>query len=246
MFRAALTTSIMALAALWAGCVFAASEQGADVADDDGGARGDGDCFEDTDCVLAGPSCCDCPTYAVDDRSGWADACEQVSCPMQDDCPALEARCDLGTCVAVCAPMTCDLSCSAGFVVDAAGCTVCACSKGGAAAVCQVDTDCVRTPADCCGCDRGGSDTAVPAGMLDGFVDDLGCTGNESCPGVSTCTPGEEARCVGGQCVLAGDPSVPPPGEECGRPELPPCPSGQACVINTKDAEAGTGRCAAP
>src|SRR5690242_21504731 len=31
---------------------------------------------------------------------------------------------------------------------------------------CATDTDCVRAPADCCGCELGGNDTAVPASRL--------------------------------------------------------------------------------
>jgi hypothetical protein len=86
----------------------------------------------------------------------------------------------------------------------------------------------------------------VPAGMLDDFVDGLGCTGSESCPGVSTCNPGDEPRCIGGQCMLTGGTAPPPQADACGRPDLPPCPAGTVCVINGPDAEAGTGRCEAP
>ncbi len=243
-----LRLALLAAAALWAGCVFSSAETAADVDPADDDTRGAGTCTLDTDCTLAGPSCCECPTYAVAGDGGWADACEQVACPVPADCPALEARCDRGACVAACAPSPCDLSCPTGFAVDPAGCTTCACAGGGAVPQCQFDTDCVRVAGDCCGCDRGGSDVAVPAGELTGFVDNLGCTGTESCPGVSTCTAGESARCVAGRCALAADPTTMPPPTDvgCGRPELPPCPSGQVCVINADDAEAGMGRCEAP
>lgn len=239
-----LRVAVTACLALWAGCVFTSAETTNDQQPGDD-VRGDDACFVDSDCMLAGPSCCECPTFAVRNDSGWGDACEQVNCPMPAACPSLVARCDEGVCAAACAPATCDLSCPAGFAVDAAGCTTCMCATGGAQPGCQTDGDCVRVPADCCGCDRGGTDTAVPANMVDAFADNLNCTGNESCPGVSTCNPGDEPRCMGGQCVLAGG-SSPPPSGECGRPDLPPCPSGTVCVINAEDSEAGTGRCEAP
>lgn len=243
MLRLALTAGL----ALWAGCVFAASED-AGAFDPDDDVRGNDACVADAECMLAGPSCCECPTFAVRSDSGWGDACGQVDCPLPADCPALVARCDdtSGACVAACAPSACDASCPAGFAVDAAGCTTCECASGGAEPACQRDTDCVRTRADCCGCERGGNDTAVPATSRDGFDDGLGCTGNESCPGVDSCTPGDEPRCVSGQCVLVGGTAPPPQTGECGRPDLPPCPSGTVCVINAMDAEAGTGRCEAP
>lgn len=241
MLRAAMTACL----ALWAGCVFASNELAGDQAPDDD-VRGNDACFEDSDCMLAGPSCCECPTFAVSNDSGWGDACEQVDCETPTACPALVARCDDGVCAAACAPTTCNLTCPTGFAVDAAGCTTCECASGPAQPQCQVDSDCLRTRADCCGCDRGGTDTAVPANMLDAFVDSLGCTGNESCPGVSTCNPGETPRCMSGQCVLAAGGTTPPPSDECGRPDLPPCPTGTVCVINSKDGEAGQGRCEQP
>ncbi len=240
-----LRLAMLACLTLAGGCVFAASEQGADLGPDDD-VRGSDACFDDTDCLLAGPSCCECPSFAVGLAGGWGDACEQVDCPLPPSCPALVARCQGGVCAAACAPATCDLSCPTGFAVDAAGCTTCACAGGGAQPACELDADCVRTPADCCGCARGGADTAVPADTLGGFVDGLGCTGNESCPGVSTCEAGDEPRCVGGQCMLVGGGDPSPPSDECGRPELPPCPSGTVCVINADGAEVGTGRCAPP
>lgn len=240
-----LRVAVTACLALWAGCVFAANEAGGDLAPDDD-VRGGGACVVDSDCTLAGPSCCECPTFAVSLESRWDDTCEQVQCPaMPADCPALVALCDDGVCAAACEPAACDISCPTGFAVDAAGCTTCECANGGAVPSCAVDTDCVRVPADCCGCDRGGNDTAVPATVRDEFVNGLGCSGNESCPGVSTCNPGDAPHCVGGQCMLGGG-SAPPPAGECGRPDLPPCPDGQVCVINAMDSEAGTGRCEAP
>lgn len=232
-------------AALAAGCIMSSDQAGQfEPGDDD--YRGDEACGQDTDCTLAGPSCCECPTFALHVSSGWDDACEQVNCPLPAACPALEARCDQGHCVAACAPMSCDLTCETGFVVDAAGCTVCVCSGGPLAPQCNLDIDCGRVPADCCGCDRGGTDTAVPAGEAAAFVEGLGCDGQEACPGVSTCDPAAMPRCNGGRCELSVGGAVPPPGGECGRPDLPPCPEGELCVINTADGEAGEGRCLPP
>ncbi len=236
----------VAVAALGAGCLLAADETAGLAPDDQ---RGLDACRIDLDCTLAGPSCCDCPSFAVAGASGWDDACEQVACPEPTAeptaCPALVARCDRGTCVAACAPSPCELACPDGFAVDAAGCTTCACASGPVAPECQADAECVRAPGDCCGCDRGGVDVAVPATGLAGFVAGLGCTGGEVCPGVSTCQPGAEPRCSGGRCVLGGG-AAPPADGTCGRPDLPACPDGQVCVINADGAEAGTGRCEAP
>jgi len=235
----------IAVAALAAGCVVSSAADGGFAPDDDDD-RGDDFCGRDTDCTLAGPSCCECPTFALHVSSGWDDACEQVECTLPASCPALQARCEQGQCVAACAPMTCDLSCETGFVVDAAGCTVCQCSGGPLAPQCNLDGDCVRVPADCCGCDRGGADTAVAAAEAGAFVEDLDCGGQEACPGVSTCDPEATAHCNAGRCELSAGGISPPPGGACGRPELPPCPSGETCVINTADGEAGEGRCLPP
>lgn len=237
----------LAIAALtmWAGC-FVASESGADFAPEDDGVRDDAICTVDAECVLAGASCCECPSFALHTSTGWEDACEQVDCPMPAGCTSLVARCETGRCVAACAVTECDLSCDDGFAVDAAGCTLCQCGSGPAPQECTVAADCVRVPADCCGCERGGSDVAVPADQAGGFVDDLGCTGEEACPGVSTCEAGAEPQCEAGRCVLATRGSTPPDDGECGRPDQPPCPEGTTCVINAADAEAGTGRCQPP
>jgi hypothetical protein len=104
----------------------------------------------------------------------------------------------------------------------------------------------VRAQADCCGCERGGSDTAVPASQLPGHLAGLMCTGDEACPGVSTCTAGATPRCQVGRCVLAAPTTDPgAPAGACGRPELPPCPPGEVCVINESDAagDLGVGVC---
>ncbi len=224
---AALALGALALAT--GGCVTA--RDGA-VAPEDGTSA----CLTDGDCVLAGPSCCACPTYALPVASGFADACAGVECPMQGSCAPLVARCDTGTCMAACAPVACDLVCAGGFAIDATGCLACACAGEPGADECTVAVDCARAPADCCGCDRGGLDVAVPVSRLAEHLAGLMCGGAEACPGVSTCATGAEPACQLGRCVLvpgAANPG-PPPGA-CGRPELPPCPAGQVCRINDSD-----------
>ncbi len=220
-----------ALALGGAGCL-TANDSGAEAPVDVAGV-----CFEDADCALAGPSCCACPSDALPVNRGFADACAGVECPMPPSgCAPLVARCDDGTCRAACAPTVCDQVCPSGFVVDPSGCLACACAAAPAEAACMVDGDCVRAPADCCGCDRGGNDTAVLAAGLAQHLTSLMCAGGESCPGVTTCTAGAEPRCQLGRCVLAAPATDPggPPGA-CGRPELPPCPTGEVCVINDSD-----------
>lgn len=216
-------------------------------------------CTDDRDCVLAGPSCCECPTYATTIASGWAQGCANVECTGTDAatggpsaCPALVAQCTFGTCTAACAPIACDLTCGAGFAPDPSGCLTCACNAMPAPAQCEVDTDCAQVPADCCGCARGGADTAIPRGSLAEHDDRLMCPddpGDVACPDVSTCDPQQVPRCQGGQCTLAGpgEPTQPPAGA-CGRPDLPPCPPGQVCTLNRDEGAGplGLGVCEAP
>jgi Antistasin family len=232
------------------------------------GAAGDdldpaGMCVVDQDCILAGPSCCDCPTYATSIDSGWLDTCASVDCARPGgttpgglppaECPALIARCDQGACVAECAPTVCPETCDAGFATDQSGCLTCACAPTNTPASCLVDLDCVEVPADCCGCERGGSDVAVPVADADRFISGLGCPADQSavpCPDVSTCDPTLVPTCVQGQCMLATPGStqpVPPPGA-CGSANLPPCPTGQLCVVNSDPGAnpLGLGICVTP
>lgn len=201
-------------------------------------------CFADADCVLAGPTCCACPTYATPVTSGWADSCANVDCMPPVGCTELVARCDFGRCLAACAPVACDLTCGQGFAPDATGCLTCTCNSMPAPPSCELDDDCVAVPADCCGCARGGVDTAVPRALVDEHLAGLGCPTDPTvgaCPDVTTCDPSQVPRCLDHQCALLGpnDPAWPePPPGACGRPDLPPCPDGQICVLN-RDGEAG-------
>jgi hypothetical protein len=206
-----------------------------------------GECASDADCVGAASSCCMCPTFALPASSGWGAACAQTMCGPAPSCSEVKPSCEGGTCVLACAPLACDLSCAGGFAVDAAGCQLCACEATANAPECTVDVDCVRVPADCCGCAKGGVDTAIPAGDVASHDATLMCPTQPACPGVDVCTPGAAPRCDGGRCTL-GDPtgsSPPLPAGACGRPDLPACASGR-CMLNTSDAAetAGVGVCA--
>lgn len=218
----------------------------------------DAECATAADCTGASASCCECPTYALPVASGWQDSCEDVTCEVPPSCAAAPA-CEQNQCVLRCLPVTCDLQCPGGFAADALGCLSCACSESPSPpAECSLDTDCVQVPADCCGCARGGADVAVPQGQVDSYDDGLGCSGTETCPGVNVCDAGVVPRCIGGACTLAepppADPDPPPDGDGgsmtdtyCGSPDLPPCPTGQVCVLNDPAAmdasEAGLGVC---
>jgi hypothetical protein len=203
-----------------------------------GGGSGSGDggglpseCQRDADCALAAAKCCDCPTFAVPLADPAHAACETVSCPVST-CPAnAKAVCESGSCTLACAPLACAQACPDGYAIDPTGCLECACATPPAEPACRVDGDCVRTRADCCGCTRGGEDTAVPASDQAAFDGSLGCSADPACPGGDTCAIGTEARCIEGACELA----MPTPANAC----TGTCPAGQQCVINA-DASATT------
>jgi hypothetical protein len=205
------------------------------------------ECATDLDCAGASSTCCGCPSYALPISSGWQSSCDQVMCDPAPACGEVAAVCDHGTCALACQPIACDLTCASGFALDPAGCQVCACAPA-VVSECAVDGDCATVPADCCGCARGGADTAVPVGQVADQLGMLGCTGAAACPEVDVCTPGQAARCVAGSCALVapGMPTPLPPTDGCGRPDLPLCASGTRCTLNTSpDATAaGVGRCA--
>jgi hypothetical protein len=235
--------------AVAAGCFPRAAEQaGNDDADD--GDPGLLLCASDADCVGAGASCCACPEYAVHRDSPFAQACEDLDCPAPDPmvCGSLEPRCGSdGTCALACRAITCELAppCSGGFAVDADGCLACECATG-LSPECVLDTDCVRVPADCCGCAQGGADTAVPGSLEQEHRDGLGCPPSPVCPGVDVCDPTAVVTCAAGRCTFgASGAPMEVPDDACGTPELPECPPGQMCVLNS-DPEAtlaGVGVC---
>jgi hypothetical protein len=246
MSRARLALSAAALS-LAAACLLEGDDARIDLSEPGAPAEEAGECLADADCVPAGATCCDCPGHAVSVASGWAGACEEVSCQPPDGCAAVEAACEVGRCVLRCAPVACDLACEAGFAADELGCLVCACAPA-SAVECAVDTDCVQAPADCCGCARGGVDTAVPAATREDHVAGLGCDGAAACPEVDVCEPGATPRCAGGRCVLANEAfDADPAPWYCGTAEQPSCPTDWVCVLNDPESKeataAGVGVC---
>lgn len=215
-------------------------------------------CSIDADCQLAAASCCECPSYAVSASDRAEDACSGVICEGEMTCPAVDAVCERGACVMQCQPIACDLTCASGFAVDEAGCLTCWCAPEppGFERECTAAEDCVRVPADCCGCARGGNDTAVPGELAEVHLAGLDCPESPACPEVEACEEGLQAGCVAGTCTLLiepadGPPDGPPDGTSsdqwCGSPELPACPDGSVCVLNATSANdatvAGVGIC---
>lgn len=263
--RLAVSLSLVCVLAA-AGCTSSsgeslAADEGDRDEDDDSGGGGLGspegaECELAIDCVAAGSTCCECPTFAVSAASGYEEACADVSCdPAPTGCALTEPACNGGRCELVCVQVATEMSCADGFARDDFGCLIDVCADPGTStAECDGDEDCVQVPADCCGCARGGSDTAVPAGTEDDYDDGLACPPDPSCPGVDVCDPDSEPRCIGGSCRLAAPPSD--PGEDdqpsvlCGTADTPPCPDGQVCVLNHPDAgdatQLGAGSCQDP
>ena len=104
-----------------------------------------------------------------------------------------------------------------------------------------------RVAADCCGCERGGMATAVPADEADSFMEGLGCTSDVACPDVDVCDADDTPRCLGGRCMLEAGNGQSEPGVSiaCGHPDLAPCPDGMQCVLNSSptDNAGGLGVC---
>jgi hypothetical protein len=202
-------------------------------------------CSEDTDCALAGASCCACPSFAVAASDPGLKSCGSIQCPMMD-CPTnLRAACTQGTCQVACAATTCGNSCPEGFAADASGCLTCACFQPGPE-TCAKDSDCAEVPAECCGCARGGADLAILASQAASYEASLQCPQNPQCPDQNTCTPGVAPHCIQGNCLLESP--EPLPGNACGRSDLPACPAGQVCVLNADPSadRLGVGVCTPP
>jgi hypothetical protein len=202
---------------------------------DDGGPMEPGtksSCVDDEDCELAGRTCCECPTFSLGAGDPKVDACDSVMCPPpQSTCSMIRAVCVKNQCAVACEPVAVTKTCVDGFAADAAGCLIDECAVVNAPA-CGGDGDCVETRADCCGCERGGSNTAVPVGVRASYDQELGCTGGESCPNVDTCVVDESPQCAQGTCkMIAGE----VPADACGRPDLAPCANGAVCTVNAND-----------
>ncbi len=263
MLRSALwvTVAVSVLTAA-AGCPTNSASELADGDDDD--SLGAIECEIADDCVPAGASCCECPTYALSASSGWEQSCADVDCADPDyveACPFTEVECVAGQCALRCERVECSGVCDS-FDVDDFGCLTCNCAgePPPTDVPCEVDDECVRVPADCCGCEAGGADTAVPAIELAAFEADLDCDPSPVCPGVNTCDPELIPRCLGGACALAAPPDsglVPDAGPDdspsdpayCGG-SYGPCPPDQVCVLNDPDADEassmGVGVCRTP
>ncbi|MDX2090129.1 MAG: hypothetical protein SFX73_19885 [Kofleriaceae bacterium] len=232
-----------------AGCPSRAADEATAAPGDDAPGSGSAPyrCLEDADCVPAAATCCECPAFAVHVDEPANRACDGVVCPMPEGAcmDNVRAACDGGQCVLACAPMSCPVACADGFMMDATGCLSCACAApedGG----CLVDSDCVQTRADCCGCARGGTDTAVIASGQAAYDSALGCELDPVCPGVDTCESAAAPMCVQGRCELLSMDML--SAQACGRSDLQPCPAGTACIVNSDPTanEQGVGVCGAP
>jgi hypothetical protein len=244
--RSTLLISLLALVAL-AACVDA-TKYDAGGGDDTGNpSQAPGSCSIDADCVAAGATCCGCPTYAVPSTDPVARACADVDCPSSECAENVVAKCSKGgRCELACAPRACEqpsATCAYGFAADANGCLTCECAVP-AAGGCTADAQCTRTRADCCGCQRGGFDTAVLVSDQMRFDDGLECTEVPACPDINTCTT-DKPTCVQGRCDLVS-PEL--PVGACGRADLPACPAGTVCVVNASDQANmhGVGVCGEP
>jgi hypothetical protein len=202
-----------------------------------------GECSLDEDCVAVAARCCDCPTFAVSVSDASYRACTAVPCPDQRDCPRdVRATCDEGRCVLACVAQVCLQSCANGFATEGS-CLTCSCASPPQDG-CSAPDDCMRVRADCCGCAHGGRDTAVLAREAAAHDANLRCGPAPQCPSDGRCDASEMPACVQGRCEL----TLPLPANACGRSDLPPCPPGQACVVNGPNHTAtlqGVGVCVA-
>jgi hypothetical protein len=239
--------------------------------DGDNGQAADGYvCSFPDECVAVSSTCCGCPDFAARADSDYAAACDDVECEEPVDCPKVVPDCVDSLCALVCEPIVATRMCEHGFARDSRGClqNLCRTDPPDPVFACEGDADCTQVSADCCGCERGGADTAVNVGQVDAYRESLACRGDPECPGLDVCDVSQEPRCLAGGCTLApsddgggtddgsgdgdGDGGDGPPEADtlCGAPEFPPCPTGQVCVLNYQDAEdatrIGVGTCREP
>lgn len=186
-------------------------------------------CDDDSDCVAVGATCCGAPSYAVNRDDPSYRACAGVSCPDPEMGSDVAAVCSAAQqCELACPPTETELACVDGFDRSTGGCLVASCAVRDAQ--CTLDSECVRTREDCCGCARGGRDTAVPASQRAAFDAALGCDDEPACPGIDSCTD-ELPTCAQGRCDL-----LPPlPVGACGRRDLPSCAPSETCMLNIND-----------
>jgi hypothetical protein len=245
-----MTMRFVALALSLTACIGSASELGTgDDRDDPSPGATPFACITADDCVPAGATYCDCPTFALPVEDPKALACEAVDCQNDTSTCAtnVEPACDNNQCVLACKPLEC-LQCPDGYIAEINGCLSCTCAEPVSVMPdCTVDADCTRVREDCCGCDNGGEDTAVPVSMAGAFDQSLMCPSAPACPGQDnlsepTCDASFAPRCVRGSCALL-DAAM--PANACGRADLPECPAGQTCQINVDPAASqyGLGIC---
>jgi len=244
--------ALVTLIALSPACFSSASElsaPGDDFDPTDPGSVPNDECVIADDCVLTGPTCCDCPTFALPIDDPKALACEAVGCDNDTSICAtnVEPACDTGRCVMACAPLSC-LECPNGYLTEPNGCLSCTCAPPPSTMPkCVEDSDCARVRNDCCGCGNGGEDTAVATADAVRFDQGLNCPSTPQCPGQTnleeaTCGSDFEPRCVRDACVLL---DAEMPSNACGRADLLECPAGQTCQINVDPAagQYGLGIC---
>ena len=205
-------------------------------------------CRTNADCYAASVTCCECPTFATSSSDPRASACDQVVCTPAECPDNADAVCapESKLCVLQCKALACANDCPDGFALGANGCLSCECATPDpAGTACAVDDDCVRTRKDCCGCSRGGQDTAVLAGTASEFDATLMCPVAPQCPDPNTPNCSDDApRCLRGQCELLPDKPV----AACGSSDLAACVSGQVCTLNVNDQATlyGLGVCRSP
>ena len=175
--------------------------------------------------------------------SGWGDACERRRVPdAARQCPSdveavLRSR---RTASLACVADACDRPAPTGYAIDATGCLSCAVRGGPPAPPCSVDTDCVRAPADCCGCARGRQDTAVPAAEARRVRRAARLPRPAGLPRGSTSAIRRRRHAASqGRCELARAARRHRPMPDVVAPTCRRAPSGETCVINTADATEG-------
>ncbi|HEY3452121.1 MAG TPA: hypothetical protein VGK67_37605 [Myxococcales bacterium] len=113
---------------------------------------------------------------------------------------------EIGLCSLRCVPDN-GLSCAVPVMGARPGecAAACACIQGDNVDGCKADSDCVISPADCCGCARGGRSWAILAGFKDKWEYNL-CTqygADKNCDDRDDrCTPGATAICDNGRCLI--------------------------------------------
>jgi len=204
-----------------------------------------GECAADPDCAPAAVACCACPAFAVPVSDPIHRACAGVRCRDRDRCPQnIRAICDDGWCALACVAIECRQSCANGFAADDNGCLTCECAELDAGG-CTTAADCVQVRADCCGCGRGGEDTAVLRRQAAAYDADLRCSPGALCPAATTCDTAAAPQCIQGRCQLTTSAL---PSSACGRSDLATCARGQVCIVNGMDRtanEEGVGVCVA-